>query len=371
MVVQNARPVDSDSTESPGTVLAYETGSATDPSQRTLVVATPTGPVELVGWVEPGADLAGAVGRTLPNPAPHLDTLQALHEASTRNEIWWSKRLGELSPIDLSHLPRNAPTASAVAATGVSTYNEAATLVGAFALAYSGQATASIGIGTPASLIAAVRPWFVTAVPATLTAPDGATVAEALSSVDAVVEEALRRGPFLRDVPARMPEQRNSAVSVAAPSVAVLPAGAAADAPVQFHISDDAGTVTVHAPGAAAEALAAGFTAFVGATANQAAAFASAPVVGDAHMAELIALGGVPAGDPFRGALHQQVITAAAATPDQVAVVHRGQELTYAQLVEQARRIAGALDARGVTPGSLLASRPTQAPTCWSPSLAC
>src|SRR5205807_9280537 len=49
--------------------------------------------------------------------------------------------------------------------------------------------------------------------------------------------------------------------------------------------------------------------------------------------------------------VHALIAEQAARTPDAVAVVHAGRTLTYAELDDQASRLAGRLQAAGVEPG--------------------
>lgn len=56
-------------------------------------------------------------------------------------------------------------------------------------------------------------------------------------------------------------------------------------------------------------------------------------------------------------AVPERILAQARRTPDAVAVRDAGGTLTYAELVDQARRIAGGLQARGVGPGDLVAVR--------------
>ncbi|MET0398498.1 MAG: amino acid adenylation domain-containing protein, partial [Longimicrobiaceae bacterium] len=79
------------------------------------------------------------------------------------------------------------------------------------------------------------------------------------------------------------------------------------------------------------------------------------PLLGDAERARLLeAWQGAPAAYPL-APVHRLVAAQAARTPDAPAVVHGGRSLTYAALQREAARVAAALRARGVGPGSLVA----------------
>ena len=108
---------------------------------------------------------------------------------------------------------------------------------------------------------------------------------------------------------------------------------------------------------ASANRVAASLAAFVTALAepdSTRGALQAMPVVGADERTDLDFKSGLANSGAFAGALHEQVLRAATATPDAVAVVHGGLEITYADLETRARRIAAALNERGIQQGSFV-----------------
>lgn len=355
LVVQEAAvaPVSGDA--GPGTVVSARWADAQQ-DRAVLNVVTASGAIELTGWLEEGLDPAELVGRQLPDPTPLLADLEKLHGRSSRNEVWWSKRIAAQSPIDVSHLGSDGELTEATVRTGCHSFEDAAASAGAFALAYSGQPAATIELATCHATDPALSPWFSTVVPVNLATPDGApSCADVVGNVRQSLAEASDRGPFLRDVPVRMPVQREGAISTPPCNVAILRSGVSSDAPVQIVIADDGSACTVRVCGPGnADRLAAGLEAFLAVAVEGTAPFAEAPVIGTAEKARVAELGGAPRAGSFRGPLHQQFLHQAKATPDAVAIVHHGAEVTYAELEERARRVAAALENQGIAPGSFV-----------------
>jgi long-chain acyl-CoA synthetase len=73
--------------------------------------------------------------------------------------------------------------------------------------------------------------------------------------------------------------------------------------------------------------------------------------------ADLVWRSPLPDVDPTPALFHEEVLAGAARWPERVAVVDAagGRSLTYGQLVDGARRLAGGLRAHGTRPGEVLA----------------
>ncbi|MFV2038821.1 MAG: MupA/Atu3671 family FMN-dependent luciferase-like monooxygenase, partial [Acidimicrobiales bacterium] len=237
----------------------------------------------------------------------------------------------------------------------LSDFDAPAAVAAAFVLRYVGQASVTVGIAPRCGVDSIPSPWFATVVPVTVSVDAGDSVSDALATISADITVARSRGPYLRDLPLRMPLQVEGPVPGSGHDIEVLSEGAASHAALQIVVASDASSLSVRCRGdGKADRVAAGLAAFVAASADPDAALVALPVVGEAEAAELLALGREPNRAAFRGALHQQFLAAAASAPDRVAVVHRGQEITYAELEQRARRVAGALENRGVRVGGFV-----------------
>ncbi len=352
MVVRSASAAETQSGAVPGMVLsAGDTGDTT-----TITVATTTDDLHLVGWVEAGTDLGAMVGELLPDPTSAVTDIEKVHASASRSEVWWSKRLTEQASVELAQFSGSKePWASASVNSVKRDFESATAVAAAFVLAYSGATSATVGVGTSSAGEPALEPWFNTIVPVTVSAAQGQSFGDVLASVQADIATAIVHGPYLRDLPLRLPTQIESPVATAPQQVELLPHGVSGTAPLQISLGPAGVGYVVRTRGSAnAERVAAGLAAFVGAASDGSAAFHTLPVLGERELAELTHNNGQVSVATFRGALHEQFLAAAAQWPNDVAVVHRGQEITYADLEQRARRVAAELETRGVEPGAFV-----------------
>lgn len=353
MVVGEAGPADTLRTGAPGTVLS----ATANGSSATLTVATVDGIVDLTGWPEAGADIAALAGTVLPDPTALMADIEKLHGESVRSEVWWSKRLGEAIPVDVSDLGEPTETSLAEARGTHGSFAEAAAAAAAFLVARSGQARATVGVASSVADGAGLAAWFAPLLPVTVDIA-GDTAGDVVSSAVETITTALERGPHLRDVSIRMPMQVDTAIVDPAFDVAIVPDGVHSGARVEIVVIEDGARYHVRVQSddnGAAGRLAAGLDAWCAAIAqNSGTPVADLPVLGADETQALIALGGQPANDGFSGALHEQFIATAQASPDAIAVVHRGAEISFRELETRARRVATAVEHAGVRPGGFV-----------------
>ncbi len=354
VVVHTAAPSSTSQTGDPGAVLA----ASVTGQEISLTISTTTDPLDLTGWAEPGVDVTSLVGSILPDPSASLAAMEKLHGTSVRSEVWWSKRLTEAAPVDLQHFGGAESMSLAEADSGFASFEQAAAVAAAFVLSHSGQQTATIGLGAGHTLDAGVAPWFSTTLPLTVAADFSRPATEVLVDIEAAVREALERGPFLRDVSARMPAQVQGPVTSSDFNVAVVGDGVFTDAALEIVVVDGGDRYRVRATGddrRLASRVAAGLEAFARAVVDSGGdALRTLPVVGADELAELLGLGGAPTEQPFSGPLHEQFIAVSSSQPDAVAVVHGRRQISYRELEDRARRIATALERAGVQPGGFV-----------------
>ncbi len=356
MVVQSATLADTTRAGPPGSVLAASTSGP----EVTLTVTTATDPVVLQGWVEDDVDAAALVGRVLPDPTPVLPDLEKLHGASARSEVWWSKRIAAIAPVDLGpQVDGEGQSTAQARVAGASGFEDAAALAAAFVLGRAGQHRGTIGVATPQATDRGVSPWFATVVPVTVEVDPDRPVTATLDDLRSAVNESRERGPYLRDLAGRMPVQAPGPVTDPALSVAIVTEGVTSGAALQIEVVGDGASYQVRARGddaGLAGRIARGLEAFAAAAALDGdGPLGRLPTLADDEVAELLDLGGQPADLEFAGPLHEQFGAIASSTPDAVALVHRGREITYGELDRSARRVASALQRAGVEPGGFVA----------------
>lgn len=360
MVVHSARVADTTRTGAPGLVLSAEEiqRSDTDGNEVRLTVATTTGVLELQGWAESGVDLTALADSALPDPTPFLGDIEKLHESSTRSEIWWSKRIAEVVPVDLTHLGEPAETSRADVTAGFSTFADAAAAAAVYVASASGQASVSIGLSGSIADESPLSAWFVSLLPLTLQPAFGDAAGAAVQAAHDAIQGSLDRGPFLRDVSIRMPVQIDGPVVAPEFDVAIVAEGSVSNAGLEITVVDGGAGFSVRVSGestAHAGRLALGLEAFCSALLSRSDdPLASLPVTGADETEALFAKGGVPVADTFSGPLHEQFIAVAMSRPDEVAVVHRNREITFGDLEDRARRVATALERAGVAPGGFV-----------------
>ena len=354
LVVHGAGPSDIGFSAAPGTVLAT---SARD-GDVTLTVATTTDPIELRCWAEPTATIQGLTDSVLPNPTPLLGQIEALHQASARSEVFWSKRVAAATDPDLSHFGEGAGQSDAVAPLHCESLEEGMAVAAAFVLSYTGQEATTVGVDVAPATPADLRAWFTTVVPVEVTADYEASGAEAVRSIREAMDAARRRGPFLRDVPIRMPVQVDGPITTPVPAVSIVDGDTTTESLLEIAVVDGGAACRVTARTEShglAGRIAAGLDMFASAyRAGTVSRLVDLPVLGTEETEALFSKGGIPDEAPFGGPLHQQFIATAAERPDDVAVVHRGRDITYRDLEERARRVATALERHGVQPGGFV-----------------
>ena len=354
LVVHRAGPGDTTRTASPGTVLA---ASARD-GAVTLTVATTSGAVELRGWAEPGSTIQGITDTVLPDPTPNLADMERLHAASARSEVWWSRRVASAVDPDLGHFGDPGEGTEAVAELRCTSVREAMSVVGAFVLSYCGAESTTVGVDVAPGIDPAMRPWFTSVVPVEIAADFAGSAEDAVARIDSAIETAADRGPFLRDVPIRMPEQIDGPVDTPERAVTIVHGSTRTDARLEFAVADDGASCMVVARSASlglAGRIASGLELFAAAYGNASGTrLVDLPVLGAEETEALLGKGGKPDEQPFAGPLHDQFITIASANPASVALVHRGRDVTYRELEERSRRLSAAIERRGVQPGGFV-----------------
>lgn len=354
VVVHGAGPSDIGFNGAPGTVLAT---SARD-GDVTLTVATTTEPVELRCWAEPTATIQGLTDSVLPDPTPLLGEIETLHQASAKSEVWWSKRVAAATDPDLSHIGDGVGQSEAVAPLHCESLEEGMAVAAAFVLSYCGQETATVGVDVAPATPADLRAWFTTVVPVEATADYQSSSAGAVQAIRNAMDVARDRGPFLRDVPIRMPVQVDGPITTPAPAVSIVDGDTTTESLLEIAVVDGGAAcrvvVRTESHGLAGR-IAAGLDMFAAAhRSGSTTRLVDLPVLGADETDALFSKGGTPDGAPFAGPLHEQFIATATERPDDVAVVHRGRDITYRDLEERARRIATALDRHGVQPGGFV-----------------
>ncbi|MGI9624309.1 MAG: MupA/Atu3671 family FMN-dependent luciferase-like monooxygenase, partial [Acidimicrobiales bacterium] len=338
----------------PGTVHSASSSG----SEVKLTVETTTGPIELTGWAGSRVDLSGLAGHVLVDPSRSMSEVEKLHDASVRSEIWWSHRLANMRPADLAHLGEPVEEATADCQVGFESFDEAAAVAAAFVLSHTGQTLATVGVRSSSSVEGEGSPWFASLLPVNAAADFSKPAVEAVEAIRVDIGEALGRGPFLRDVSIRMPLQVDGPLQYQDPQVAIVGEGVQTRAPLQIEITNEGGGFTVRTlaiSGSAAARIADGLESFSAAyCAAPNRALFDLPVLGNDETEALLSRGGRPAEHPFGGPLHEQFVSAASSRPTATALVHRGREVTYAELEQRSRRLATALERAGVTPGSFV-----------------
>jgi natural product biosynthesis luciferase-like monooxygenase protein len=354
MVVGHAKFADTTLTGEPGSVLAVRN----DHETATLTVMTANGVVELTGWTETGVDVSALSGSVLPDPTPILADIEKFHNASTRSEVWWSKRLAAVAPVDLTELGEATTTSTAEATVGFSSSSEAAAAAALFSVSRSGQQTASVGLSSSVAGEVAMAAWFSALVPVTVDFATADTAKAAVGVVSETIVEAVERGPHLRDVSIRMPVQLDTCILPSEFNVAVVADGVTTDAQIEITILDAGARyrVRVHGDDAGhASRIADGLGAFCQAlTTDGSVPVVDLPVISPEETDALVELGGVPVADQFSGPLHEQFLAVATSKPDAVAAVHGGLEISFSDLETRARRVATALERAGVRPGGFV-----------------
>ncbi|MEM7285374.1 MAG: MupA/Atu3671 family FMN-dependent luciferase-like monooxygenase [Actinomycetota bacterium] len=354
VVVHGAGPSDIGRTATPGTVLAT---SARD-GDVTLTVATTTDPIELRCWAEPGATIQGLTDAVLPDPTPLLGEIEQRHQASVRSEVWWSKRVAAAVDPDLSHFGEGSGASEALAPLRCESPEEAMAVAAAFVLSYCGQESATLGVDVAPGAPPAMQAWFTTVVPVDVTADYTASGADVVAGIRDSMDIARERGPFLRDVPIRMPVQVDGPITTAPPAVSIVDGDTTTESVLEIAVVDGGAACRVVARTEShglAGRIAAGLDMFAAAyRAGSVTRLVDLPVLGNDETEALLGKGGTPADAPFAGPLHEQFIATATERPDDVAVVHRGRDITYRDLEERARRVATALERHGVQPGGFV-----------------
>ncbi len=365
-IVPGGVEVDAGTTAAPGTVVAL--------GDEWMHVACGEGAVRLtrlrcLRGSPLGADalarLGVVAGQRLPlASASQRDELTTLGRDAAPSEAAYVRVLREVEPLpvpdgapgtavaDVAELPLELPAADVL---------QQAAWCAAFLARQSARPRFTLGVrgGAGAARVDAFADLAVDAPPVAIDAPPDVAVGEAVAAVQGRLEQALARGPLLRDVVVRRGDVLPASVVLAPPvrlaldaPAAALPAGS-----VELALARDGARLRFDrhalAPEAAA-AFAARLQRFVRAAVTAPDTALGAVPILDARelQAQLHDWNATAAPAPAEPCVHRQFAAAAAAAPARIALRAAGTVATYGELAAAVERLAGHLRARGVARGT-------------------
>jgi natural product biosynthesis luciferase-like monooxygenase protein len=359
---------------SPGSVIAIDDGA--------VEVATGDGVLALLGLCTLGGQPVSArelVGRSGVEvgwrfESPSEVTRQAmttLDRELGRTEPFWVPRLAEVEPWEAPYAASagTPPRMEQVPLTIPPDYtpSDKTALIAALALYCARMAqrdSGSLGLlrGPRANALADLRLWAADTVPLALTLDPSATFRAHTERVQADLTEMEARSTFLRDVAARYPELRDRAgiadgsawpVCVAIETdrlptcqlALVLPT----DAPPR--LSYDAAVISEQSARAIAVQLS---TLLDAAAKHPEQPVSTLPLSGETERSRVLIEWNRTAREYREACVHHLIEEQAARTPDAVALVFEGEELSYRALNERANQLAGHLRSLGIGPDRLV-----------------
>ena len=377
VVLATAAEVQPGGGAAPGTVVGLDdTGLAVATGDGTLRL---TGLCDVDGEPLSAAQLAARwnleTGARLPIPEDgELAAFAAAGGEARRHEAFWARRLGRPIPLELPYRdPVSAepdgvreltvPVPAALAGDGSAVQGALAAAL-AFLARVSGGSAFDLALAVESAGSGSALDLWAVRLPLRVPSLEQAAFPEYRAAVAAELASVQRRGPHLRDLRARRPELRRASADTALPIGLVLGEGPKSDEDTEpgqiawLHVAVDGSCVTWlldrrSFSAEAAAGLAADFTAFMS-------ALISMPVSPVVEMPlligerrRLVRYGwNETEAEPVSACVTEQIARQAVLRPEAVAVADADCTLTYRELTVRVGRIAQALGARGVGPGS-------------------
>lgn len=332
-------------------------GKVLEAAPEGAVVACGTGAVKLLAL----SDLEGKprcpstlVGLTLPTPDAALRaTLTEKNAEAAKHEDFWAKRLEELDVVEVPGVTAGAGAEPAQLELAPSGLEGPAWVTGvaAFLGRVGGKTHFHVGYrgARLGDAVVGVEDFFAPAVP--LLVDVSGTVGDAQALLDKELARVHERFTFPRDLVARRPAATTARFDVViAPAATALVEGSAltlAEAAVHY----DARRISTDE----VEALVRRLSVLLAATGEDETLVAKLPLLTDVERRRILHEWNAT-GTPYRAdaTMHQLFEEQVDRTPDAVALVFEGLELTYRELDQRANRVAHVLRQHGVGPDAVV-----------------